>query len=310
MAQAAESAAPLSGRTAWGRNLEAPLREFLRTETGSATILLGAAIAALIWANADFASYDKVWRTVLSVRIGGSGVTQDLRQWVNNGLMTLFFFVVGLEARREFDLGELRDRKRLMLPFAAGIGGMVVPIAIFLIVNSGRPSVSGWGAAMSTDTAFALGMLALIGKRYPDSLRAFIVTVAVVDDVVALLVIATAYTASVAIAPLLVAFAAFAVALVARGRGVHNGAVYLVLGAISWVAMLKSGVDPLVVGLTIGLLALAYPAQRGDLERATDLFRLFREQPTSELAQTARAGLRSAVSPNERYQQLYHPFTS
>jgi Na+/H+ antiporter NhaA len=310
MAQAAESATPLSGRTAWGRNLEAPLREFLRTETGSATILLGAAIAALIWANADFSSYDKVWRTVLSIRIGGSGVTQDLRQWVNNGLMTLFFFVVGLEARREFDLGELRDRKRLMLPFAAGIGGMVVPIAIFLIVNSGRPSVSGWGAAMSTDTAFALGMLALIGKRYPDSLRAFIVTVAVVDDVVALLVIATAYTASVAIAPLLVAFAAFAVALVARGRGVHNGAVYLVLGAISWVAMLKSGVDPLVVGLTVGLLALAYPAQRGDLERATDLFRLFREQPTSELAQTARAGLRSAVSPNERYQQLYHPFTS
>jgi Na+/H+ antiporter NhaA len=310
MAQVAESAAPLSGRTAWGRNLEAPLREFLRTETGSATILLAAAIAALIWANADFSSYDKVWHTVLSVRIGGSGITQDLRQWVNNGLMTLFFFVVGLEARREFDLGELRDRKRLMLPFAAGIGGMLIPIAIFLLVNSGRASVSGWGAAMSTDTAFALGMLALIGKRYPDSLRAFIVTVAVVDDVVALLVIATVYTASVSVVPLLVAFAAFAVALVARARRVHNGAVYLVLGVISWVAMLKSGVDPLVVGVTIGLLALAYPAQRGDLERATDLFRLFREQPTSELAQTARAGLRSAVSPNERYQQLYHPFTS
>jgi Na+/H+ antiporter NhaA len=310
MAQTAESAAPLSGRTAWARNLEAPLRDFLRTETGSAVILLGAAVLALIWANVDFSSYDKVWRTLLSVRIGGSGVTQDLRQWVNNGLMTLFFFVVGLEARREFDLGELRDRKRLMLPFAAGIGGMVVPIAIFLLVNAGRTSISGWGAAMSTDTAFALGMLALIGKRYPDSLRAFIVTVAVVDDVVALLVIATAYTASVAVVALVAALAAFAVALVARARGVHNGAVYLVLGVISWVAMLKSGIDPLVVGLTIGLLALAYPAQRGDLERATDLFRLFREQPTSELAHTARAGLRSAVSPNERYQQIYHPFTS
>jgi Na+/H+ antiporter NhaA len=310
MAQVGESAAPLSGRTAWGRNLEAPLRDFLRTETGSATILLAAAIAALIWANADFSSYDRVWHTVLSIRIGGSGITQDLRHWVNNGLMTFFFFVVGLEARREFDLGELRDRKRLILPFAAGIGGMAVPVAIFLLINSGRSSAGGWGAAMSTDTAFALGMLALIGKRYPDSLRAFIVTVAVVDDVVALLVIATVYTASLSVVPLLVAFAALAIALVARARRVHNGAVYLVLAVISWVAMLKSGVDPLVVGVTFGLLALAYPAQRGDLERATDLFRLFREQPTSELAQTARAGLRTAVSPNERYQQLYHPFTS
>jgi Na+/H+ antiporter NhaA len=310
MAQAAESAAPLSGRTAWARNLEAPLRDFLRTETGSAAILLAAAVVALIWANVDFSSYDKLWRTLLSVRIGGSGVTQDLRHWVNNGLMTLFFFVVGLEARREFDLGELRDRRRLMLPFVAGVGGMVVPIVIFLVVNTGRSSISGWGAAMSTDTAFALGMLSLIGRRYPDSLRAFILTVAVVDDVVALLVIATAYTASVAVVALLAALAAFALAIVARARRVHNGAVYLVLGVISWVAMLKSGVDPLVVGLAVGLLTIAYPASRGDLERATDLFRLFREQPTSELAQTARAGLRSAVSPNERYQQLYHPFTS
>src|SRR5450432_386714 len=245
MAQTAESAAPLSGRTAWARNLEAPLRDFLRTETGSAAILLAAAVVALIWANVDFSSYDKVWRTLLSVRIGGSGVTQDLRHWVNNGLMTLFFFVVGLEARREFDLGELRDRRRLMLPFVAGVGGMVVPIVIFLVVNTGRSSISGWGAAMSTDTAFALGMLSLIGRRYPDSLRAFILTVAVVDDVVALLVIATAYTASVAVVALLAALAAFALAIVARARRVHNGAVYLVLGVISWVAMLKSGVDPL-----------------------------------------------------------------
>ena len=310
MAQAAESAAPLTGRTAWARNLEAPLRDFLRTETGSAAILLAAAIVATVWANIDFSSYDRVWRTALSIHIGGSGVEQDLRQWVNNGLMTFFFFVVGLEARRELDLGELRDRKRLLLPIAAGIGGMAVPIAIFLLVNAGRSSAAGWGAAMSTDTAFALGMLALIGRRYPDSLRAFILTVAVVDDTVALLVIAIAYTASVTVVALVVAAAGFAVALLARARRVHNGGVYLVLAIISWVAMLKSGVDPLVVGLVVGLLAIAYPAQRGDLERATDLFRLFREQPTSELAQTARAGLRSAVSPNERYQQLYHPFTS
>ena len=136
----------------------------------------------------------RVWRTVLSIRIGGAGVSQDLQHWVNNGLMTFFFLVVGLEARREFDLGELRDRRRLALPAAAALGGMVVPIAIYLAFNAGRSSAHGWGAAMSTDTAFALGMLALVGRRFPQSLRAFILTVAVADDLVAFVVIATAYS--------------------------------------------------------------------------------------------------------------------
>ena len=311
MADVTESApAPLSGRTAWARNLEAPLREFLRTETGSAAILLGATLIALAWVNIDSSSYERVWRTVLTVKLGGSGVSMDLRQWLNSGLMTFFFFVVGLEARREFDLGELRDRRRLALPVAAGVGGMVVPIAIFLLINAGRSSAHGWGTAMSTDTAFALGMLALVGRRFPQSLRAFILTVAVVDDLVALIVIGTAYTTHVAVTALLVALAAFALALVARNCSVHNGFVYAVLGLVAWVALQKSGVDPVVVGLAFGLATIAYPASRADLERATDLFRLFREQPTSELAQSARAGVRYAISPNERLQQLYHPLTS
>jgi len=298
-----------AGRTAWARNLEAPLRDFLRTETGSAAILLCAAVAALVWINASPSSYDGVWHTSLAIRIGGSGVTQDLRQWVNNGLMTLFFFVVGLEARREFDLGELRDRRRLALPFVAGIGGMVVPVIIYLIINGGG-SRGGWGAAMSTDTAFALGMLALVGRRFPDSLRAFILTVAVVDDLVGLVVIALVFTTAVQGVALTVGLTMFVLMLVARNRGVHNGAAYAVLGVIAWVSFLKSGVDPVVVGLGLGLLTIAYPAARADLEHATDLFRVFREQPTSVLQQEARAGLRSAISPNERWQQLFHPFTS
>jgi Na+/H+ antiporter NhaA len=310
VAEMIESTGPFSGRTAWARNLEAPLRDFLRTETGSAAILLAATLAAMVWVNIDPTSYAHLWRTTLSITIGGSGIAQSLKQWVNNGLMTFFFFVVGLEARREFDLGELRDRRRLMLPLFAGLGGMIVPVAIYLAINAGRPSAHGWGAAMSTDTAFALGMLLLVGRRFPNSLRAFILTVAVVDDIVALVVIATAYTRAVSAGPLLIGIGALGLMLVARSRGVHNGLVYGVLGLCAWVALLKSGVDPLVVGLAMGLLTLAYPAARADLERATDLFRLFREQPTSELAQSARAGLRSAVSPNERYQQLYHPFTS
>jgi Na+/H+ antiporter NhaA len=302
--------AAFSGRTAWARHLETPLRNFLRTETGSAAFLLAATLAALAWANIDSSSYERVWHTLLSIRIGGSGVSQDLRGWLNNGLMTFFFFVVGLEARREFDLGELRERRRFAVPLVAGIGGMLVPVAIYLAANAGRPSAHGWGAAMSTDTAFALGMLALVGPRFPDRMRAFILTVVVVDDVVALLVIATAYTEDVALRPLLAALGIFAAILLARSAAVRSGLVYAALGVAAWVALYKSGVEPVVVGLAMGLLTYAYPAARSDLERATERFRLFREQPTPELARAARAGLQSAISPNERLQQLYHPWTS
>ena len=300
----------LSGRTAWARNLESPLRDFLRTQSGSAAILAAGAVAALLWVNIDAGSYNGVWNTILSIRIGSAGISMDLRNWVNSGLMTLFFFVVGLEARREFDLGELRERSRLALPLLAGLGGMVLPVAIYLAINASSSARGGWGAAMSTDTAFALGMLAIVGRRFPDSLRAFILTIAVVDDLVALIVIAIVFTSSVDVAALAVALLAFAVMLVGRLGRIHNGAVYAVLGITAWVAMHRSGIDPVVVGLVMGLLTIAYPAARSDLEEATDLFRVFREQPTPELAQSARAGLRSAISPNERYQQLFHPFTS
>jgi Na+/H+ antiporter NhaA len=299
-----------SERTAWARSLETPLREFLRTETGSAAVLLAAALVALAWVNIDSGSYDHVWRTQLSIDVGGSGVALDLRHWVNNGLMTLFFFVIGLEARREFDMGELRQRRRIALPLLAGLGGMAGPIGIFLAANVGHSSTHGWGVAMSTDTAFALGMLALVGPRFPDRLRAFMLTVVVVDDVLALVVIATVYSGHVALTALLVALAIVGATLVVRQAGVRYGLVYAALGGVTWVALFKSGIDPVVVGLVMGLLAYAYPAARGDLERATDLFRLFREQPTPELERTARAGLRWAISPNERLQQLYHPWTS
>jgi Na+/H+ antiporter NhaA len=303
-------AGPQAGRTAWARNLEAPLRDFLRTESGSALILLAGALLAVAWINIDAASYGNVWSTSLSVRVGGSGITQELRQWVNDGLMTFFFLVVGLEARREFDLGELRDRRRLALPMLAGLGGMVVPVGMYMLISGADASQGGWGAAMSTDTAFALGMLAFVGRRFPENLRAFILTVAVVDDLVALVVIAIVFTTSLDIVALAVALAVFGVILAVRARRVTNGGIYAVLGLAAWVATEQSGVDPIVVGLAVGLLTIAYPAPRADLERATDLFRVFREQPTSQFAQSAQAGLRSAISPNERLQQLYHPFTS
>lgn len=297
-------------RTAWARHLQTPLRSFLRTETASAAVLFAATVLALAWANAAPTAYQAVWTAQLSVRLGGAGVSQDLHSWVNSGLMTFFFLVIGMEARREFDLGELRERRRVTLPLLAGLGGMVVPVAIFLAVNAGRPSAHGWGTAMSTDTAFALGMLALVAPRAPDRLRSFLLTFAVVDDLAAIVIIAVAYSHQIAWPALLAGLAALAAVFLARAAAVRIGLVYLLLGLVAWTAFLKSGVDPVVTGLGMGLLTPAYPAARGDLERATAKFRLFREQPTPELARVASIGLARTISPNERLQETFHPWAS
>jgi Na+/H+ antiporter NhaA len=310
--QPAAARGGFSGRTAWARSLETPLRAFLRTETGGAAVMLAAALAALVWVNAAASSYDAVWQARLSVRVAGAGVSLDLREWVNSGLMTLFFFIFGLEARREFDIGQLRERRRLALPVLAGLGGMLVAAGIYLAVNAGGAGAGagGWGAAMSTDTAFALGLLALTGPRFPDRVRAFLLSVAVVDDLVSLVVIGAAYSDAIHMIPLAAGAGILAVAVIARRLRIRYGLAYAVLGIAAWVAFLKSGVDPVVSGLIMGLVTYAYPAGRGELERASDLFRTFREQPTPELARSAGIGLAAALSPNERLQQLYHPWTS
>jgi Na+/H+ antiporter NhaA len=308
-----ESDAPdgqFSLRTAWALHLETPLRRFLRTETGSAAVLLAATLAALAWANVDSSGYQAAWGTELSIRIGHAGLAADLREWVNSGLMAFFFLVVGLEARREFDMGELRERPRLALPLVVGLGGMVLPIAIYLAFNAGHPSVRGWGTAMSTDTAFALGMLALVGAGVPDRVRTYLLTFAIVDDVAGIVIIAVAYSGHIDLAALAVGLAMLGAVVAARWRGIRSGPAYLLLGVAAWVAFFRSGVDPVVVGLAMGLLALAYPASRGDLEQASESFRLFREQPTPELARGARESVRTAISPNDRLQQLFHPWTS
>ena len=290
--------------------MQTPLREFLRTETGGAAVLLAATAAALLWVNVHSSSYERFWTTTLAIDLGGAGISLDLHHWVNSGLMTFFFFVVGLEARREFDLGELRDRRRFLMPMVAALGGMAAAVAIYLAFNAGHSSAQGWGVAMSTDTAFALGLLALLGPRFPDRLRAFLLTIVVVDDLVALAVIALVYSEDVSLRALGVAGALFACVVIARAVRLRRGAVYALLGAAVWVALLKSGVEASILGLAMGLLTFAYPAARPDLELATEQFRRFREQPTAELARSAGAGLRSALSPNDRLQQLFHPWTS
>ena len=310
MSEPGAAASPFSLRTAWARRLETPLRRFLRTETGSAAVLLAATLAALAWANFDPAGYAATWHTVLLIRSGTRGLADTWQGWVNSGLMAFFFLVAGLEARREFDLGELRERRRLALPLMVAVGGMVVPVAVYLAINAGRPSAAGWGAAMSTDTAFALGVLALVGPGVPDRVRTYLLTFALADDVAGIVVIALAYSGHINLAALGAGLALLGAVIVVRRQGIRYGPVYLLLGVAAWVAFFESGVDPVVVGLAMGLLALAYPATRSDLEQATESFRLFREQPTPELARGARESVRLAISPNDRLQQLFHPWTS
>jgi Na+/H+ antiporter NhaA len=299
-----------SRHTGWTQNLQTPLRRFLRTETGGAAVLLAATLAALAWANVDPAGYAATWHAVLVIRSGRWELADSWQGWVNSGLMSFFFLVAGLEARREFDMGELRERRRLALPVVVALGGMVVPVAIYLAVNAGRPSASGWGAAMATDTAFALGVLALAGPSVPDRVRTYMLTFAVADDVASIVVIAVVYSDRIDLTALGVGLAFLGLVVAARRLGVRHGPVYLLLGVAAWIAFFESGVDPVVVGLVMGLLALAYPATRRDLERAFESFRLFREQPIPELARAAQQSVRLALSPNDRLQQLFHPWTS
>ncbi|WP_202880597.1 Na+/H+ antiporter NhaA [Kribbella amoyensis] len=297
-------------RTAWTRDFAAPLRAFLRTEAGSSGVLAGAIVAALVWANVAPGAYESFWHTDLAVSLGGDELSLDLRDWINSGLMTLFFLVVGLEARREFDLGDLRERSRFVLPVIAGVTGMVLPVLIYLAFTLGGDGAHGWGVAMSTDTALALGLLALVGRGVPDRVRVFLLTVFVVDDIIALLVIAIVYSEDIRMMPLLLAVLAFGVLFTVARFGVSRPFVYLALGILTWAALLTSGVDPVVAGLAIGLTAPAYSPGRDDLEQATGLFRLFREQPTAELARSATVGLTATLSPNDRLQHFYHPWTS
>jgi Na+/H+ antiporter NhaA len=286
------------------------LRAFVQTESGSAIVLVAGVVTALVWANIDDSSYETVWRTNFSIALGRHGITQDLRTWVNSGLMTLFFLVVGLETRREFDLGDLRERRRFVLPIVAGVAGMIIPIGIYLLINQGRLSVHGWGVAMSTDTALALGVLAVLGRDIPDRMRVFVLTVFVVDDLAALVVIAVAYSDRVTVTPLVVAAAAFALLLLAVRLRLERRMVFVGLGILMWGALRTSGVDPIVAGLAIGLAAPAYTPARDELQVATGLVRQFREQPTPELAKSARVGLSSTLSPNARLQTVFHPWTS
>ena len=291
------------------RQFTGGLRTFAGTESASAVALGAAVAAAVTWCTACPVGYESFWATHLSISVGDYTLGETLRIWVNSGLMTIFFLVVGLEARREFDLGDLRERRRFVLPAAAGLAGMLVPALLYIILLRGHDEAAAWGMVISTDTALALGMLSLVGRGLPEQLRVFLVTVFVVDDVIALLVVTLAYTGHVDLPPLLVAVAALATVLAMRRLGAASVAVPVMLLTVAWVALLRSGVDPIVLGLIVGLATSAYSPSRRDLEEASSLFVGFREQPTAELALAANAGVMRSLSANAVLQSRLLPWT-
>ncbi|MCP9489884.1 MAG: Na+/H+ antiporter NhaA [Solirubrobacteraceae bacterium MAG38_C4-C5] len=286
-----------------------PVRRFMRTEAGSAGLLLAATVVALGWANLSPEGYASFWGTDLALRLGDAELVLDLQHWVNDGLM-VFFFVVGLEVKRELAMGELTDRRRATIPLVAAVAGLAVPALVFLAFNPSGEAATAWGVVISTDTAFLLGVLALVGPACPLQLRVFLLTLAVADDVGALTIIALFYTDDLAVVPLLLAVAGVAVMLVLRRLRVWRGPAYFVVAVGIWIAMEQSGVHPTIAGVVIALLAPAYAPRREEVEDAERLTRAFRQSPSPALARAARLGVDRAVSANERLQRLYHPWTS
>lgn len=240
-----------------------PLQEFLRTSTAGGVILLAAVIVAIVWANSPWRDgYAHLWHTRVTLRVGGWRVDEDLRAWVNDGLMTIFFLLVGLEIKRELTIGELRERRAAALPMIAALGGMIVPAALYLAVNAGGAGSNGWGIPMATDVALALGVLTLAAASAPANLKPFLLTLAIVDDIGAIVVIAVFYGGSLRWAPLGVAMLLLALVVALRNLHVRAMGVYVVLGVLAWFSVLRSGVHPTIAGVALGLLTPAVPFQR------------------------------------------------
>jgi Na+/H+ antiporter NhaA len=274
-------------------------------------VLVAGALAALVWANSPWGgSYEELWATELSLRLGDWELAHDLRAWVNDGLMALFFFVIGLEIRRELDMGELRERRRLTTPVLAALGGMVAPAAIYLALNGPTGDAHGWAIVIATDTALALAALRLVGAGASLRLRAFVLTLVIVDDVAALTVIALFYTDRLEPAPLAVAALGLVAAAALCRLGLWQTPLFAVVGVVVWLATSESGVHATIAGVLLGVLVTAFAPTRERLDEAATLTRLFREQPTPALARSAGLGVAQAISPNERLQYRLHPWTS
>lgn len=316
---------PLPPPGAWAparrvlRKALAPVERFLAIEASSGVVLLVMGAVALAWANSPFAGrYHALWHTPLGFTLGGFGFEKDLHFWVNDGLMTVFFFVVGLEIRREVNKGELESLRRAALPLAAALGGMLVPALIYLAFNAGSASSRGWGIPMATDIAFAVGALALLGKRVPPAMRILLLALAVMDDVGAIVVIALFYSQGLEPTGFGLMGLGVAAVFALQATGARRSWVYLAPGAVVWAGALVAGVHPALAGVVVGLLTptrVWFTQQRfleevdahlADLRSAEPL----REQDLLPHLAALEVARREAVSPVERLQHVLHPWVA
>jgi Na+/H+ antiporter NhaA len=290
--------------------LSGPLRRYLTTEAGSASLLLAATLIALAWANSPWSdAYVALWSADASLSVAGWTLSMDLGHWVNDGLMALFFFVIGLEVRREFSVGELTDRRRAAIPVVAALGGLVVPALVYLAVAPAGEAARGWGVVIGTDTAFMLGALAVVGPTFATQLRVFLLTLTVIDDIVAVSVIGLVYSDSLDVPALLVMAALGALLSLLSRLGTWRAWPFVVVGIALWLATLQAGLHASVAGMLGGLLVAARAPAREAVEGAAQRFRAFRQSPMVEVGRSARQGLQQAISVNERLQAVLHPWT-
>ncbi|MEJ7793961.1 MAG: Na+/H+ antiporter NhaA [Nocardioides sp.] len=288
-----------------------PVREFLRVEAAGSVLLLAAAVIALVWANSPYADgYDAFWHSSISFDLGVLQLEETLQHWVNDALMVIFFFVVGLEIKYELVHGDLRDPKTAALPIVAAVGGMLVPAAVYLAIVGGGEGSSGWGIPMATDIAFAVGVLGVLGRRIPSAARLFLLTLAIVDDIGAILVIAVFYTDDLNLIALAVAVILLGAMVAMRALRIWSVPAYLVVGVLVWLATLESGVHATLAGVAIGLLTPATPLLQEKVARGYAQQALSDRQLDADELHRLRFLLDESVSIVERLQTRLHPMSS
>jgi Na+:H+ antiporter, NhaA family len=284
-----------------------PVREFLRVETAGSVVLLAAALVALIWANSPWSStYDDLWHTVITLDFGPLVLEHSLQDWVNDALMVIFFFVVGLEIKRELVEGELRGPRRAVLPAVAALGGMVVPALIYVAFNAGGDGAEGWGIPMATDIAMAVGILSLLGSRVAPSLKLFLLALAIVDDIGAIAVIAIFYTDDIDYDSLLIAMGLVVALVVMRLLDVRTTLLPLVVGGGLWLALHEAGLHATIAGVILGLMAPTRPHIQPELVDETALTDLSSVAAARQTATMAR----QSVSVVEWLEHVLHPWSS
>ncbi|MFG6493339.1 Na+/H+ antiporter NhaA [Microbacterium sp. P03] len=303
------SSSPAAAPSRPRRSIAGTIRDLGRNRTG-AVLLLVATLAAIVWANIAHASYEEFWDTRMTVGVADLRLEFTLHAVVNDALMAIFFFTVGLEVRREFAIGELTSWSRAVVPVLAAVAGLAIPALLFVLIVGDSGNAQAWGVVISTDTAFLVGALALIGPRVPGRLRVFLLALAVVDDIGALTIIALVYTENFTAMPLLVAAAGLVGIYFTRYLRGGRGLVYASLSIIVWLAFLASGVHPTLAGVAIALLVPVYRPNRRDVEHALELARTFRQSPNTEYARAAANSLRESISINERLQSAYGPYVA